>query len=83
IRPNSALYLVSVRQFRSLRPTSFSHSLTIAALSFANSSYCQACSGLSPPSFHSCRAHIEKATIDLIAAFLSFKKKIHRHSSCL
>ena len=26
-------------------------------LSFANSSYCKACSGLSPPSYHPCRAH--------------------------
>ncbi|MBE0339784.1 nucleoside kinase, partial [Paenibacillus sp. 23TSA30-6] len=24
----------------------------------ANSSYCQACSGLSPPSYRPCRAHI-------------------------
>ncbi|WP_219924622.1 hypothetical protein, partial [Enterococcus avium] len=46
-----------------LRPTSFSHNLTIATLSFANSSYCQACSGLSPPSFHSCRAHIKNSEI--------------------
>ncbi len=29
-------------------------------LSFANSSYCQACSGLSPPSYHPCRAHIRR-----------------------
>ena len=29
-------------------------------LSFANSSYCKACSGLSPPSYHPCRAHSEK-----------------------
>ncbi|PRY77130.1 methylated-DNA--[protein]-cysteine S-methyltransferase, partial [Alkalibacterium olivapovliticus] len=26
-------------------------------LSFANSSYCQVCSGLSPPSYRPCRAH--------------------------
>ena len=32
IRPKSALYLVSVRQFGSLRPASFSHYLTIATL---------------------------------------------------
>uniref|UniRef100_UPI001965FDF7 hypothetical protein n=1 Tax=Enterococcus avium TaxID=33945 RepID=UPI001965FDF7 len=74
IRPNSALYLVSVRQFRSLRPTSFSHSLTIAALSFANSSYCQACSGLSPPSFHSCRAHIQKNLKNRSSGFFIAKK---------
>ena len=29
-------------------------------LSFANSSYCKACSGLSPPSYHPCRAHYKK-----------------------
>ena len=29
-------------------------------LSFANSSYCKACSGLSPPSYHPCRAHSKK-----------------------
>lgn len=30
-------------------------------LSSANSSYCQACSGLSPPSCNTCRAHIQKS----------------------
>ena len=29
-------------------------------LSLANSSYCQACSGLSPPSYYACRAHHQK-----------------------
>ncbi len=29
-------------------------------LPFTNSSYCQACSGLSPPSYHPCRAHTKK-----------------------
>ena len=29
-------------------------------LSFANSSYCKACSGLSPPSYHPCRAHCKE-----------------------
>ena len=29
--------------------------------SSANSSYCQACSGLSPPSCNTCRAHIQKS----------------------
>ena len=29
-------------------------------LSLANSSYCQACSGLSPPSYYACRAHKSK-----------------------
>ena len=31
-------------------------------LPLANSSYCQVCSGLSPPSFNACRAHYEKAS---------------------
>ena len=30
-------------------------------LSLANSSYCHACSGLSPPSYYACRAHKQKA----------------------
>ncbi|MDR0922176.1 MAG: hypothetical protein LBM95_07335, partial [Lactobacillales bacterium] len=60
IRLYSALYLVSVRQFRSLRPASFSPYLTVDTLPFANSSYYQACSGLSPPSSHPCRAHQKK-----------------------
>ena len=29
-------------------------------LSLANSSYCHACSGLSPPSYYACRAHKQK-----------------------
>ena len=29
-------------------------------LPLANSSYCQACSGLSPPSYRPCRAHIKR-----------------------
>ena len=32
-------------------------------LSFANSSYCKACSGLSPPSYHPCRAHQINQTV--------------------
>ncbi|WP_207487699.1 hypothetical protein, partial [Enterococcus avium] len=57
-----------------LRPTSFSHNLTIATLSFANSSYCQACSGLSPPSFHPCRAHIQKSLKNRSSGFFIAKK---------
>ena len=35
-------------------------------LPLANSSYCQACSGLSPPSYYTCRAHdIEKQALCL------------------
>src|SRR5699024_5252218 len=30
-------------------------------LPLANSSYCQACSGLSPPSYSPCRAHLKKS----------------------
>ena len=33
-------------------------------LSLANSSYCQVCSGLSPPSYHPYRAHIKKGTLN-------------------
>lgn len=32
-------------------------------LPLANSSYCQACSGLSPPSYYACRAHYAKRRV--------------------
>ena len=44
-------------------------------LSSANSSYCQACSGLSPPSYYACQAHNKKPTgheIDLLAYIIRF-----------
>ena len=43
-------------------------------LSFANSSYCQVCSGLSPPSYHPCRAHQQKRSYpgSGIAPFFSY-----------
>ena len=34
-----------------------------APLSLADSSYCHACSGLSPPSYYACRAHKNKAPL--------------------
>ena len=37
-------------------------------LPLANSSYCQVCSGLSPPSFNACRAHYQKATTIFVVA---------------
>jgi hypothetical protein len=75
IRPNSALYPVSVRQFRSLRPASFSHYLTIATLLFANSSYYHACNGLSPSSYHPCRAHNEKSYPQWITFLILFSHR--------
>src|SRR5690606_4620889 len=42
-------------------------------LPLANSSYCQACSGLSPPSYRPCRAHYKKRPLQLRRdAFLLF-----------
>ena len=66
-----ASYAISVRQTESL-PVSALRSLHIrlpsdstsrwTPLPSANSSYCQVCSGLSPPSYCPCRAHREKPT---------------------
>ena len=66
VRFKYALYAVSVRQTEAL-PAETLLSLRIrllsdsvsrrTPLSSANSSYCQACSGLSPPSYYACRAH--------------------------
>src|SRR5699024_11780446 len=56
IRSKSVLYTVSVRQSGILPPASFRFHLT-TPLPLANSSYCHACSGLSPPSYSPCRAH--------------------------
>ena len=65
-----ASYAISVRQTGSL-PVSALHCLHIrlpsdstsrwTPLPSANSSYCQVCSGLSPPSYCPCRAHEQKA----------------------
>ena len=43
-------------------------------LSSANSSYCQACSGLSPPSYYACRAHITKGLSRTRATALWYQK---------
>lgn len=66
VRFKYALYAISVRQTEVL-PAETLLSLHIrllsdsvsrrTPLSSANSSYCQACSGLSPPSYYACRAH--------------------------
>ncbi|MCK1975688.1 helix-turn-helix domain-containing protein [Jeotgalicoccus huakuii] len=61
VHSNSALYTVSIRQFGTLRRASFRLHPTVDTLPFANSSYCQACSGLSPPSYNPCRAHDKNA----------------------
>lgn len=70
IRSKYALYAVSVRQTEVL-PVKALFSLYIrlppdsisqwTPLSLANSSYCQVCSGLSPPSDSACRAHNKKS----------------------
>ncbi len=52
-----AFYVVSVRQTEGLLPASF----RFTPLPLANSSYCQACSGLAPPSYRPYRAHMQKA----------------------
>ncbi|MFK3937336.1 hypothetical protein ACI2JA_07455, partial [Alkalihalobacillus sp. NPDC078783] len=38
----------------------------------ANSSYCQACSGLSPPSYHPCWAHTRMANDSIEESFAIF-----------
>ena len=78
----SALYVVSVRQTEVLPAgTLFSPHIRLPSdsasrrtpLSSANSSYCQACSGLSPPSDYACRAHYKKRKSGTGSAFfLSF-----------
>ena len=69
-----ALYTVSVRQTEVLPVgTLFSPHIRLPSdstsrgtpLSSANSSYCQVCSGLSPPSDCSCRAHHKSSPSDL------------------
>ena len=66
VRFKCALYAVSVRQTEVLpAETLFSLYIRLPSdstsrwtpLSLANSSYCQVCSGLSPPSCNACRAH--------------------------
>ncbi|BAK94273.1 hypothetical protein TEH_09460 [Tetragenococcus halophilus NBRC 12172] len=41
-------------------------------LLLANSSYCQACSGLSPPSYRPCRAHKNQAFLSATEETLGF-----------
>ena len=69
--PYDAFYAVPVRQTEAL-PTEVLSNLHIrlpsdsasrrTPLPLANSSYCQVCSGLPPPSRCPCRAHIKKIT---------------------
>ena len=76
-----ASYAISVRQTGSL-PVAALHSLHIrlpsdstsrwTPLPSANSSYCQVCSGLSPPSYCPCRAHHTKRTAILRKSKLRF-----------
>lgn len=59
--PQFSLICSHVRQFENLRPASFRFHVTMdTSLPFGNSSYYQACIGLSPPSYHQCRAHHKK-----------------------
>ena len=74
VRFKYALYAISVRQTEVLPPTSFRLRLTTDALALANSSYCQACSGLSPPSYYACRAHKRNwtpASIPIVSKLVS------------
>ena len=59
---NSSVSSMPYMQFLFVRPRFCLQLLSDSAsrrtpLSSANSSYCQACSGLSPPSYYACRAH--------------------------
>ncbi len=59
---NSSVSSMPYMQFLFVRPRFCLRLLSDSAsrrtpLSLANSSYCQACSGLSPPSYYACRAH--------------------------
>ena len=61
---NSSVSSMPYIQFLFVRPRFCLRLLSDSAsrrtpLSLANSSYCQACSGLSPPSGYACRAHIK------------------------
>ena len=59
-------------------------------LSLANSSYCQACSGLSPPSYYACRAHYKKQPKSLFTSvnsifrsfFIFIKNEIKSAITC-
>ena len=62
---NSSVSSMPYMQFLFVRPRFCLQLLSDSAsrrtpLSSANSSYCQACSGLSPPSYYACRAHYKK-----------------------
>ena len=73
-RGNSSVPSVPYMQFLFVRPRFCRRLPSDSAsrrtpLPLANSSYCQACSGLSPPSDSACRAHTIKAGISAIPAF--------------
>ena len=79
-----ASYAISVRQTGSL-PVSALHCLHIrlpsdstsrwTPLPSANSSYCQVCSGLSPPSYCPCRAHEKRPEASRWLPAFSLSKK--------
>lgn len=78
VRFKYALYAISVRQTEVL-PAETLLSLHIrllsdsvsrrTPLSSANSSYCQDCSGLSPPSYYACRAHNNSRRHKIVACY--------------
>ena len=75
---NSSVSSMPYMQFLFVRPRFCLRLLSASAsrrtpLSSANSSYCQACSGLSPPSYYACRAHYKKRSrINFPLRFLVF-----------
>ena len=69
---NSSVSSMPYMQFLLVRPRFCLRLLSDSAsrrtpLSSANISYCQACSGLSPPSYYACRAHYCTSPTELLA----------------
>ena len=52
-------------------------------LSFANSSYCKACSGLSPPSYHPCRAHCKREAPQIAGLLFLYQYNSSSNSSAV
>ena len=50
-------------------------------LSLANSSYCHACSGLSPPSYYACRAHKKRRSFRVIGKTAFLYRELRRRRS--
>lgn len=78
---NSSVSSMPYMQFLFVRPRFCLQLLSDSAsrrtpLSSANSSYCQACSGLSPPSYYACRAHYQKSRMPRYSGFLLFTSSL-------